>query len=69
MAKLIDKVRSVRKSVGESHKTHKAFHYTHGSFHLTYLAAVFIEGHGLYALAAGGLFSVLLIAMIVGIDD
>ena len=33
----------------------KYLHAFHGAMHLAYFAAVFIEGHGLYAMFAGSL--------------
>lgn len=54
---------ALRSKVQSSHKAHGAVHVTHNAFHLTYLGAAFAEGHGIYSLAAGGLFIVVLAAI------
>lgn len=57
-----------RAKVAASGSAHKAIHFTHGGFHLTYLGLVFVEGHSMYAMAAGGLFIVVVLGMILKIE-
>lgn len=45
---------------------HKPLLIGGGLTHLAYCAAVFIEGHGVYALAAGGMGAVVAIGMLLG---
>lgn len=44
----------------------KTFHPVHYSAHLVYFAAVAFEGHGIYAMAAGGLFFVTVLGIVLG---
>lgn len=37
-------------------RAQKVFHTGHGLLHLIYFAGVAVEGHGIYAMAGGGLF-------------
>lgn len=41
---------------------HKGEHF----FHMTYLGFTYIEGHGLHATAAGGLFVVVFLGLFLG---
>ena len=61
---MIEKLLEIREKISISEKAHGVAHVTHHGFHLTYLGAAFMEGHGLYSLAAGGLFSVVLLSLL-----
>jgi hypothetical protein len=62
-------LKAFRAKVSSSHRAHKAAHVTNHGFHLAYLGAVFIEGHGLYASAAGLLFVTVVISLFFGFSE
>lgn len=59
-------LKQLRAQIAQSKKAHAAAHVSHQGFHLTYLGAAYLHGHGVYAFAAGGLFLVILAAIIFG---
>ena len=48
------------------HISHHLLHGTHEVLHLAYFGLVFIESHGLYGYAAGGLFLITIAAFFGG---
>lgn len=58
--KLVDWLHEVK----ESHKGHSVWHGTYVGGHLAYFGTVFLEGHTIYALIAGGLFVVVIVGLL-----
>lgn len=50
--------------VKTSHKGHTLWHGTYVGGHLAYFGTVFLEGHTIYALIAGGLFVVVIVGLL-----
>lgn len=57
-------LKKLKNEIGHSASIHRAYHGAHNGVHLTYLGAAFIEGHGIYSLAAGGLFMLVALAIL-----
>ena len=50
-------------------KARKLFHACHGATHLVYFAAVYVEGHGLYAATGGALLILGVVGIFMGGTD
>lgn len=60
----------IKKLSNEMHKLdHKVVNRVHHTVHCTYLGAVAVEAHGMYAYAAGGLLLVVLVSLMSGAGE
>lgn len=48
----------------QAHKGHGVWHLAYTGTHLTYCGLVFLEGHSLYAFAAGGMLVLAIVGLL-----
>lgn len=62
-------MKSIKEKVAqfkENPRTRRAFHSLHGFTHLAYFGAVWVEGHGMYAMTGGALLIFGVFALVMG---